>query len=107
MLRIFEELPSTAGLVGVLEEDGAAVILDMADHAILDQMARHVRPNLDANRFDFNTGVNGQNTLRVTSMLAVSHSAAKIVAHPFVLEVAETILSSYCDNFRLSLSRRL
>ena len=34
----------------------------------------------------------------------MSRSAAKIVAHPFVLEVAKAILSPYCDNFRLNSS---
>jgi hypothetical protein len=104
MLRIFEEKPSTDILVDVLEEDGAAVIHDMAQHDLLDQIESELRPHLEANRFDFKTEFNGQTTLRVASMLAVSRSAAKLVAHPLVLDVADAILSPYCDNFRLNSS---
>jgi hypothetical protein len=46
MLRIFEEKPSTDVLVDVLEEDGAAVIHDMAEHDLLDQIERELRQHL-------------------------------------------------------------
>ena len=104
MLREFEQRPPTEDLVEVLEEDGAAVIHNMADHDLLDQIEHELRPYLEANRFDFKTEFNGQDTLRVASMLKVSRTAANLVAHPLVLEVAETILSPYCDNFRLNSS---
>lgn len=104
MLRIFEEKPSTDVLVDVFEEDGAAVILDMAEHDLLDQIERELRQHLEENRYDFKTEFNGQNTLRVATILAVSRSAAKLVAHPLVLEVADAILSPYCDNYRLNSS---
>ena len=101
MLRIFEEKPSTDVLVDVLEEDGAAVIHDMAEHDLLDQIERELRQHLEENRYDFKTEFNGQNTLRVATILAVSRSTAELVAHPLVLEVADAILGPYCDNYRL------
>jgi ectoine hydroxylase-related dioxygenase (phytanoyl-CoA dioxygenase family) len=104
MLRIFEEIPSTDELVDVLEEDGAAVILNMAEHNLLDQIEREIRQHLEANRYDFKTDFNGQNTLRVATILAVSRTAAKLVAHPLVLELADAVLSPYCDNYRLNSS---
>jgi len=104
MLRIFEEIPSTDELVDVLEEDGAAVIHDMAEHDLLDQIERELRQHLEANRYDYKTEFNGQNTLRVATILAVSRTAAKLVAHPLVLDVADAILSPYCDNYRLNSS---
>ena len=104
MLRIFEEKPSTDVLVDVLEEDGAAVIHDMAEHDLLDQIERELRQHLEENRYDFKTEFNGQNTLRVPTILAVSRSTAELVAHPLVLEVADAILGPYCDNYRLNSS---
>jgi ectoine hydroxylase-related dioxygenase (phytanoyl-CoA dioxygenase family) len=104
MLRIFEEKPSTDVLVDVLEEDGAAVIHDMAEHDLLDQIERELRQHLEENRYDFKTEFNGQNTLRVATILAVSRSTAELVAHPLVLEVADAILGPYCDNYRLNSS---
>jgi len=104
MLRIFEEKPSVDVLIDVLEEDGAVVIHDMAEHDLLDQIERELRQHLEANRYDFKTEFNGQNTLRVATMLAVSRSAAILVAHPIVLEVADGILRPYCDNYRLNSS---
>ena len=104
MLRIFEEKPSTDVLVDVLEEDGAAVIHDMAEHDLLDQIERELRQHLEENRYDFKTEFNGQNTLRVPTILAVSRLTAELVAHPLVLEVADAILGPYCDNYRLNSS---
>ena len=104
MLRVFEEQPPTDVLVDVLEEDGAAVIHNMAEHDLLDQIESEVRQHLEANRYDYKTKFNGQDTLRVASLLAVSRTAANLVAHPLVLEVADAILSPYCDNFRLNSS---
>ena len=104
MLRIFEEKPSTDVLVDVLEEDGAAVIHDMAEHDLLDQIERELRQHLEENRYDFKTEFNGQNKLRVATILAVSRSTAELVAHPLVLEVADAILGPYCDNYRLNSS---
>jgi ectoine hydroxylase-related dioxygenase (phytanoyl-CoA dioxygenase family) len=104
MLRIFEEKPSTDVLVDVLEENGAAVIHDMAEHDLLDQIERELRQHLEENRYDFKTEFNGQNTLRVATILAVSRSTAELVAHPLVLEVADAILGPYCDNYRLNSS---
>ena len=103
-LREFDERPTKDVLVDVLEKDGAAVIHGMADHDLLDQIESELRQHLEANRYDFKTEFNGQNTLRVASILAVSRSVANLVAHPFVLEVADAILSPYCDNFRLNSS---
>ena len=104
MLKEFDKQPSTEEIVRVLEEDGAVVIHNMAEHDLLDQIESEVRRYLDSNRFDFKTEFNGQSTLRSASMLAKSISSAKIVAHPLVLEVAEAVLSPFCDNFRLNSS---
>jgi hypothetical protein len=91
MLRIFEKKPSTDDLVDVLEEDGAVVIYDMAEHHLLDQIEHDLRQRLEDNRDDFKSEFNGQNTLRVATILAVSRSSAELVAHPFVSR------SSRCD----------
>ncbi|MEM8660945.1 MAG: phytanoyl-CoA dioxygenase family protein [Pseudomonadota bacterium] len=104
MLKVFEKQPATDELITVLEEDGAAVIHGMAEHDLLDQIEGELRQSLNANRYDFKTEFNGQHTLRLAALLAVSRSAANLVAHPLVLEVANTILSPFCDNIRLNSS---
>ncbi|MEM8564711.1 MAG: phytanoyl-CoA dioxygenase family protein, partial [Pseudomonadota bacterium] len=104
MLQVFEQQPTTDDLITVLEEEGAAVIHSMAELDLLDQIEGELRQSLNANRYDFKTEFNGQHTLRVAALLAISRSAANLVAHPLVLEVANTILSPFCDNIRLNSS---
>jgi len=104
MLRIFEKNPSTPTLVAALEKHGAVIIHNMADHELLDQISRELRPHLDANRYDFKTDFNGQNTLRRATILAVSRSSAALVAHPLVLEVASEVLGPFCDKYQLNSS---
>ncbi|MEM7432515.1 MAG: phytanoyl-CoA dioxygenase family protein [Pseudomonadota bacterium] len=104
MLRTFESVPETALLVETLEQDGAVVVHGMADDTVLDTIEGELREHLESNRDDFKTEFNGQNTLRVATVLGVSRSAAELVAHPLVLEVADTILKPFCDNYRLNSS---
>lgn len=104
MLRTFRERPSVDKLVDVMEEDGAAVIHGMAEHGLLDRIESEFRKYLEADRPGFKSEFNGQDTLRAACTLARSRSAADLVAHPFVMEIADAILAPYCDNYRLNSS---
>lgn len=100
-----KKLPTDGAAVAeTLLTDGAVIVecaapVDLCDRIKAD-LAGPLHKEGDAYANDFN----GYKTRRLGSILAHSRSAADILAHSLVLDVADRVLKRHCTNFRLGSS---
>lgn len=52
----------------------------------------------------FENDFNGYKTLRLGGILALSRTAVELIAHPLVIEVADTVLERHCECYRIGSS---
>jgi hypothetical protein len=91
-----------AAIVG---RDGAVVVDDVADPALLDRIEGELRPYLDATPpgpDDFS----GNRTRRTGSLIARSPSCRELVLHPLALGAARTLLG-HATNIQLHLTQAI
>jgi ectoine hydroxylase-related dioxygenase (phytanoyl-CoA dioxygenase family) len=100
-LQYFNRDAPDDDVIAALHQDGAAVVLNQVDNALIDAVLDDFRtPFDDLGHFD-ESDFNGYKTLRIGSILAVSRAAAELVEHPRVLAVADDVLLPSCENYRI------
>jgi ectoine hydroxylase-related dioxygenase (phytanoyl-CoA dioxygenase family) len=90
--------------VGALRRDGAVIIEQLINTALIDRVSAELDPHFRAEGDKFCNDFNGHKTLRLSAILALSRSAAGLIAHPAVLAVADNVLKPHCENYRLGSS---
>lgn len=91
----------TTEILAVLKRDGAAVIRDAATPETIEAVREELRPCFDSEGTYDQSEFNGYATLRVPGILARSRSAAELIAHPKLLEIADAILLPHCTAYRI------
>ncbi len=99
-----ESLPADAATEDVacaLARDGGVIITGIADAALVDHVAGELAPHYVAEGDKYHNDFNGYRTRRLSAILALSRSAAELIAHPRVLAVADAVLGPHCVNYRI------
>ena len=91
----------TEQVVAALQRDGAVVIRDLVAPEVADKVLADFREPFDTQGTSDQNEFNGYKTLRLSSVLALSRTAAEMVGHPRVIEVADAILLPHCVNYRI------
>jgi len=100
-LEYFQPDATDQEVISALERDGACVVLNQAPAEIIDAVNADFRaPFDDLGRFD-EDDFNGYRTLRISSILAISHAASDLVEHPRVLAAVDAVLLPNCTNYRI------
>jgi ectoine hydroxylase-related dioxygenase (phytanoyl-CoA dioxygenase family) len=100
-LEVFERSVATERLVAVLRRDGAVVVREQVGSDLAASVLRELREPFDTEGTLQQSDFNGYKTLRLSRILALSRTAAELVGHPRVLEVADAILLPHCLNYRI------
>jgi ectoine hydroxylase-related dioxygenase (phytanoyl-CoA dioxygenase family) len=91
----------TADILATLRRDGAAVIENAAPPEVVEAVRSELRPCFDAEGTYDQSDFNGYTTLRVPGILARSQTAAELIAHPKLLEIADALLLPHCLAYRI------
>lgn len=87
-----------------LASEGYCIVADAMPETLVRQFDEALRPSFDATPF-CEGGFYGERTKRFGRLLARSPLAARFVAHPLVLAIAETVLGQWCDTLQLNLTQ--
>ena len=101
MVTTFSANNDDADVVEALQRDGAAIIESLAEDPLTERIKAELRPHFDTEGAKFRNDFNGYKTLRLGAILALSRSAADLIAHDKILALAGHLLSPHCENFRL------
>lgn len=88
-------------IVSRLRCDGAVIVRDLVQPELVDRIRAELRPELDASGLRTKSDFNGSLTLRSGRVLAAAPSAAAIVEHDMVVNVADEILLPYCATYQV------
>ena len=100
-LEYFDSDVDTAHVVEALRRDGAAVVTNDVEPAVVDAVLAELRTPFDeVGKYD-ESDFNGYSTLRVSGILGISPTSPRLVAHPRVMAVADAILLAHCLNYRI------
>lgn len=101
-LRIFSASEtSTDRIITVLRRHVAVLIRGAVSQEKAAQVAQDLRPYFDTEGHRQQSDFDGYTTLRLSGVLAKSRTAADLIAHPLVLQLADDILLPYCSSYRL------
>lgn len=101
MLDTFDRHSNSDEVVAALMRDGGVIVADQVQHAIVDMIAKELRPHFDEHGDRFRNDFNGYKTLRLGGILGLSRTSAELIAHPRVIEVADAVLRPHCDSYRI------
>jgi ectoine hydroxylase-related dioxygenase (phytanoyl-CoA dioxygenase family) len=97
-----ERTANLAAVVEALQRDGAVVVTELAELSLVDAVRAELRPLFDARGRDTRSDFNGARTLRAPSaLLAAAPTAADLVDHDLVVEVANAVLLPYCATYQV------
>ena len=101
-LQYFDSTASADEIAYATQRDGGAVVTGLVSEELCDTVAGDLRDDFDEsghkNRRDFS----GHKTNRSSAVLQASPRSVGIVAHDMVMEVADILLLSNCESYRIS-----
>lgn len=100
-LTHFDRTANLGAVAEVLRRDGAVVVTDLAESAIIDTIIAELRPQLDTTGLNSRSDFNGDRTLRSGGILSTAPSAAPLIDHDMVVGVADEILLPYCATYQV------
>lgn len=101
-IQYLDKSTETLNVVQALRRDGAVVVKEVAGHDVVDRIVAELRPRLDMDRHEEATVFDGANTLRTSSgLLKHAPSAAELVDHDLVIDVANDILLPHCASYMI------
>ncbi|MEM6658561.1 MAG: phytanoyl-CoA dioxygenase family protein [Pseudomonadota bacterium] len=96
--------PNAAHVADQLLKEGAVIVENAVAADVLDTVLDDLRDPFDAQGLEFTNDFNGYRTRRLGGILGLSRTAADILAHPLVLQVADHVLIPHCDSYRIGSS---
>ena len=84
-----------------LRRDGAVIVEGLASESMLDAIQHELQPHFELEGAKFQNNFNGYSTRRLGAILALSRTAAELIAHPYVLSIADAVLGPHCECYRL------
>jgi ectoine hydroxylase-related dioxygenase (phytanoyl-CoA dioxygenase family) len=101
-LQKFDNSTDASTIIQALRRDGAVVVSNVAEHDVIDAIVSELRAPLDNDDMDAASVFDGNRTLRTSyGMLGSAPSAAKLVDHDLVIEVANDILLPHCSSYNI------
>lgn len=100
-LAYFEADTPTDQVVATLRRDGAVVVTEVVSGTLMDTVAAELRGRFDGFGRTTESDFNGYSTLRIQSVLAYAPSTAALIGHDLVMAVADAVLLSHCDDYRI------
>ncbi len=104
MIPRFQDASDSDAITQALLKEGGAIVTNLVEPALLDQISADLRGPFDAQGHKFSNDFNGYKTLRLGGILGLSRSAADLIAHPLVLAVADGVLKRHCISYRIGSS---
>lgn len=104
MLKSFNKNADVKDIIDTLNSDSGAIIESLVDYDLLDKVKMDFRPHFDATGDYIENEFNGFNTRRLETVLGISRSAADLIAHPLIMQIADEVLKPYCSNYRIGSS---
>lgn len=103
-MQIFNILDKTTDIIQALLKDGGVIVKDQASDDIIENVKAELRAAFEREGHLFENDFNGYKTLRLSGILALSRTAAELIAHPLVIDVADSILKRHCECYRIGSS---
>jgi len=101
-LNKLEKTTDIGTIVASLRRDGAVIVTDVAESNLVDTIVADLRPRLDEVGLQSRSAFNGDKTLRAsTALLGAAPSAAELVDHDLVVNVANEILLPHCATYTI------
>ena len=100
MLDVFDSKTDSGDVVAALVRDGGVIVANQVGHDLVDAVAGELRPHFDKEGEKFQNDFNGYKTLRLGGILGLSRTAAELIAHPRVIEIADAVLKPHCASYR-------
>jgi len=101
-LEYLDKTTDSATIIQTLRRDGAVAVKEVADNDVVDAIVNELRPRLDADDLDAASAFDGNRTLRTGyGLLTNAPSAASLVDHDLVIEVANDILLPHCASYNI------
>jgi len=100
-IEYFDRDARSEDVVAALRRDGAAVVRDQVSGDVADAVLAELRPFFDKEGRLTESDFNGYKTLRTSGTLARSRTAAALIGHARVMEVADAVLLPHCINYQL------
>ena len=101
MLKSFNYKSRIDEVTAALFNDGGVIIESLADKSVIDKISKELRPHFDEQGHRFQNDFNGHKTLRLGGILGISTTSAELIAHPYVMKIADAILLPHCENYRI------
>ena len=101
MLQTFHAETSEEVVLEVLVRDGGVIVEGLAGDELLDRIRDELQPHFELEGAKFQNDFNGYKTRRLGAILALSRSSAELIAHPYVLSIADALLLQHCKCYRL------
>ncbi|WNC68904.1 phytanoyl-CoA dioxygenase family protein [Thalassotalea nanhaiensis] len=103
-MQIFNTSEKTTDIIQALLKDGGVIVKHQAPDELIDNVKAEFRAAFDREGHLFENDFNGYKTLRLSGILGLSRSAAELIAHPLVKDVADNILKRHCECYRIGSS---
>jgi ectoine hydroxylase-related dioxygenase (phytanoyl-CoA dioxygenase family) len=103
-MQIFNTSKNTTDITQALLKDGGVIVNQQASDELINNVNAELRTAFDREGHLFENDFNGYKTLRLGGILALSRTAAELIAHPLVIEVANRVLKRHCECYRIGSS---
>ena len=104
MLQSLASQSNSDEIVSALMQDGGVIVANQAQDDLINRIVSELRPHFHEQGHKFQNDFNGYDTLRLGAILGLSHSAAELIAHSRVMEIADAVLRPHCDSYRIGSS---
>ena len=102
---MIKKLEANTDLVSAaLLTDGAVIVEEAVDSDVIDAVLGELRAPFDKQGLKFANDFNGYKTRRLGGILGFSGSSAQILAHSFIISVADYVLKRHCINYQIGSS---
>lgn len=101
MLHTFQPETSKEIVLEALAHDGGVIVEGLAGDEVLDRIQAELQPHFEMEGAKFQNDFNGYKTRRLGAILALSRTSAELIAHPYVLSIADALLLPHCKCYRL------
>jgi len=92
---------TTDTMVATMRRDGAMIVENFVDEAIVDQVLADLRNPFDTVGKSTEDDFNGYTTLRVNSVLDISMASGEIVGHRPMMAVLDALLLPHCPSYSI------
>lgn len=101
MLQRFNNDADPADIAKALTVDGGVIVERLTTDETIAEILKDFRPQYEKEGDKFSNDFNGYKTLRLGAVLGFSRRSADLIAHPLVMSVADKVLLSNAESYRI------